>query len=193
MSIDILTNNKPQSVWDQIVPIITEKNITRAWFSDEIMEPSEYNEICYRLKTASPAEEFILHINTPGGIIDSALMVIDAIKNSKAKVTAEISGTVASAGTILTLACDDVTVADHTTFMIHNYSGGMAGKGHEMKARQEFVDAQLNESFKVFYKGFLTETEMEDVIDGKDLWMGKDEVLSRIAGTFHTEAAEETS
>ena len=180
------------SPWGDYVPIVTEKNHTRAYITDQIDEPSLYNELCYKLKTASQAEVFTLYINTPGGIIDSAVMLIDAIKTSKAKVTAEISGTVASAGTIITLACDAVNVADHTSFMIHNYSGGMVGKGHEMKARQEFVDASLNASFKVFYKDFLTEDEMEDVIDGKDMWMGKDEVLARLKGTFHTKGVEAT-
>lgn len=54
-----------------------------------------------------------------------------------------------------------------------------------MRAHQEFVDKNLNESFKVFYKNFLTEDEMEDVIDGKDLWMNKYEVEARLKGTFH--------
>jgi hypothetical protein len=63
--------------------------------------------------------------------------------------------------------------------MIHNYSGGMAGKGHEMKARQKFTDEHLNEAFKSFYKGFLSETEMTSVIDGTDLWMGTNEVRER--------------
>lgn len=113
--------------WSNYCPIISDKNTTTAYLTDQIAEPSDYNELCFKLKSASPAEVFILIINTPGGIIDSALMIIDAIKNSKAKVIAQISGTVASAGTIITLACDEVIVADHTTFMIHNYSGGMVG------------------------------------------------------------------
>lgn len=188
-----ITSTDPETIWEQNVPIITEKNITRAWLTDEILEPRAYNELCYKLKTASPAEQFVLYINTPGGLIDAATMVVDAITTSKAKVTAEISGTVASAGTIITLACDSVEVADHTAFMIHNYSGGMVGKGHEMKARQEFVDAALNASFKVFYKDFLSEEEMDDVIDGKDLWMGKDEVVARLKGTFHGKESGDTS
>ncbi len=48
-----------------------------------------------------------------------------------------------------------------------------------MKARQEFVDNSLNIAFTSFYTGFLTDVEMKHVIDGKDMWMGKDEVLQR--------------
>lgn len=179
------------SIWDSYCPIISDKNTTTAYLTDQIAEPSDYNELCFKLKSASPAEVFTLIINTPGGIIDSALMIIDAIKNSKAKVIAQISGTVASAGTIITLACDEVIVADHTTFMIHNYSSsGGHGKGHELKAMQEFVDKNLNASFRVFYKNFLTEKEIENVIDGKDLWMDKAEVEARLKGTFHKGACK---
>ena len=48
-----------------------------------------------------------------------------------------------------------------------------------MKARQEFMDSSLNDAFKAFYLGFLTEEEMASVIDGKDMWIGKDEVITR--------------
>ena len=171
--------------WSNYCPIISEKNHITVYLTDSIAEPNYYNELCYKLKSASQAKVFTLVLNTPGGYIDAAVMIVDAIKSSKAKVIAQISGTVASAGTIITLACDEVQIADHTAFMIHNYSGGVAGKGHEMKAHQEFVDKNLNESFKVFYKNFLTEDEMEDVIDGKDLWMNKYEVEARLKGTFH--------
>ncbi len=185
MDLDKLLGGSKSSVWDDYVPIISEKNHTKVFLADAIEEPANYNELCYKLKTASPAEVFTLYINTPGGLISSATMVIDAIKTSKAKVIAEISGTVASAGTIITLACDEVIVADHTEFMIHNYSAGIQGKGHEMKARQEFMDKSLNQAFKTFYAGFLSDDEMEAVIDGKDLWMGKDEVVSRLKGNWN--------
>lgn len=191
MNIEKLLNPSSNDVWSNYVPIISDKNHTTAYITNTIEEPSEYNELCFRLKSASPAEIFTLVINTPGGILDSALMLVDAIKTSKAKVIAQISGTVASAGTIITLACDDVEVAPHTAFMIHNYSSsGGHGKGHEIKAMQAFVDANLNASFTSLYGGFLTPKEIRDVIDGKDIWMGQEEVLSRWAGKLETNTTE---
>ena len=195
MNIEKLLNPSSNDVWSNYVPIISDKNHTTAYLTNTIEEPSEYNELCFRLKSASPAEIFTLVINTPGGILDSALMLVDAIKTSKAKVIAQISGTVASAGTIITLACDDVEVAPHTAFMIHNYSGGLVGKGHELKAHQEFVDANLNNSFTDLYKGFLTPSEIKKVIDGKDYWMNRDEVLERLSArsTTTVDASVETT
>jgi len=171
----------PTRIWDLAVPIVIDKderNI-KIYIRDTIDEPYNYNEMCYLLATAREGTVVDLYLNTPGGIIDTAFMLADAIKASKAKVVGHLAGTVASAGTIIAMVCDEIEVAPHLSFMIHNYSGGMQGKGNELKARQQFVDAQLNDAFKTFYSGFLTEDEMDRVIEGTDLWMGTDEVAER--------------
>ena len=180
MNIDDIFATPKTTVFDNYVPMITNKHTTTVYLTDVIEAPPLYNELCYKLDNASPAEEFFIYINTPGGILDAAIMTVNSIKNTAANTTARLSGTVASAGTIIALACKNVEVADHTAFMIHNYSGGLFGKGHELKAHQEFVDANLNKSFSSFYEGFLTPAEIKRVIDGKDYWMNKDEVLSRL-------------
>lgn len=168
-------------IWDLPVPIVVDedKKVIDIYLAGAIEEPFLYNEMCYRLLNADEDHTINLYINTPGGIIDSAFMIADAIKRSKAKVVAQLSGTVASAGTIITMVCDDVVITSHLSFMIHNYSGGMAGKGHEMKARQKFTDEHLNKAFKDFYQGFLSDKEMDKVIEGTDMWMGSDEVTER--------------
>jgi len=50
---------------------------------------------------------------------------------------------------------------------------------HELKARQNFVDKQLNKAFESFYLGFLAKEEMTQVIDGTDFWMGAEEIQER--------------
>ena len=169
------------TIWDNYVPIKTKKKskFTDVYLTDSIEGPDAYNELCNLLHNASKDEVFTLHLNTPGGIIDGALAILDAIEHTKAKVIGAVTGTVASAGTIIALSCHELRVAKYSSFMIHNYSSGMSGKGHEMKAYQTFVDAELNKTFRDIYKDFLTSTEMDDVIDGKDMWMGRDEVLKR--------------
>lgn len=170
-------------IWELEVPIVNDvenKNI-KVYLTGAIDEPHNYNEMCYLLGAADTDTRVDIYLNTPGGIIDSAFMIANSILNSNALVVAHLSGTVASAGTLISMACDEVLPTPHLSFMIHNYSGGMAGKGHEMKARQKFTDDHLNEAFKSFYSGFLTDEEMERVIEGTDLWMGTEEVIERWA------------
>lgn len=182
MNLEDLFTAPKHSIWDNAVPIITtDSGDVTAYISDQIDEAFTYNELCYRLKHAPAEATVTLHLNTPGGYLHSAMMLVDAIKNAKAKTVAYLTGTVASAGTIIALSCDELIVSDHLSFMIHNYSGGISGKGHEMKAQQEFSDKNLNSAFNDFYAGFLTPEEMSNIIDGKDMWLTSEETRVRWA------------
>lgn len=174
-------------IWELDVPVLVnaEEKRLEAYLTDSIGPPALYNELCHHLKEADAEWDVVLHINTGGGILDSAFMIRDAITKSKAAVVAHLTGTVASAGTIIALSCDELEVSDHLSFMIHNYSGGMQGKGHEMKARQKFSDDQLEAAFIDVYAGFLSDDERERVIEGTDLWMGEDEVEERWSNRRH--------
>lgn len=182
MNLEDLFTAPKHSIWDNAVPIITtDSGDVTAYISNQIDEAFTYNELCYRLKHAPAEATVTLHLNTPGGYLHSAMMLVDAIKNAKAKTVAYLTGTVASAGTIIALSCDELIVSDHLSFMIHNYSGGISGKGHEMKAQQEFSDKNLNSAFNGFYAGFLTPEEMSNIIDGKDMWLTSEETRVRWA------------
>lgn len=180
LPMDIFNQRKP-SVWEKEVPILESKNSIDIYLLDEIKEPFTYNEMCHIIRKASEHDTVNLYINTPGGILDAAFMIIKAIEDSEATIIGHLSGTVASAGTMIALACDQLIVGQ-VGFMIHNYSGGVQGKGHEIKARQNFMERSLRETFEVFYAGFITEEEMNDIINhGNDLWLSKTEVEERWA------------
>lgn len=170
---------KERYIWSREIPIAVKDNAIDVFMNTCIQEPEVYNELCYKLITAKSSDTFYMWLNTPGGVIDSAFMITDAMEKSKARIIGKLSGTVASAGTLITLACDEIEVADHTSFMIHNYSTGMQGKGHELKAYQTFTDRELNSAFSDIYKKFLSKDEIAEVIDGKDMWLNKAEVIGR--------------
>ena len=166
-------------IWDLYVPYVKSTDQLDVYLNTGIDEPSCYSEVCYILSTLTEDETVYFHINTPGGILDSAFQLVDAIKGCRATTIAKLTGTVASAGTIIALSCDKLIVAEHTSFMIHNYSAGAYGKGNELKARQEHIDKSTNYAFKEFYSGFLTDKEVKEVINGKDIWLTADEVRMR--------------
>lgn len=170
---------KATDVWDDPVPIIKDGNQITAYISDEIGAPFTYDKLCYTLETATADDVVTLHLNTGGGYIDSAFKLIASIKRSKAPVVARLTGTVASAGTIIALSCDDLEVEDFVAFMIHNYSGGAGGKGHEIIDYVNFSDKNITATFKKLYAGFLTPRELTAVVKGKDMWMGTEEVQKR--------------
>lgn len=167
------------SMWDKHVPIKQNGNVCNAYLAGDVDEPHNYNELCSILEDAKKGDVVILHINTGGGYIDSAFKIISSIKRSKAKVIARLTGTVASAGTIIALSCDDVEVEDFTHFMIHNYSTGTRGKGHEVMEYINFNDRALKKTFTKIYSGFLKPTEIKAVIDGRDMWLEAEDVRKR--------------
>lgn len=127
---ELRANRPRRSVFDDFVPIIAENSTTEVFLSDSVEDPSNYDEFCYKLSKATVNDTFIVHLNTPGGIIDSAKMIYNAMVNSKAHVVVKCTGTVASAGTIISMAADELILAPYTAFMIHNYSGGVSGYNH---------------------------------------------------------------
>ena len=122
-----LANNTPTTEWEKYVPILTNKNTVHVYLTDGIDEPSLYNELCHALYTADESDTFYFHINTPGGMLDTSFMLLDAMKNSKAHIIGHLTGTVASAGTIIALTCDELICSDDLSWMSHYYSSMIGG------------------------------------------------------------------
>ena len=169
------------NVFDNYVPIVQSKDgrTVHVYLTNNIDIPERYNELCFLLSLAQRGDVFHIHINNHGGYIASANMIYYAMINSKAKIIGHLAGDVASAATVLTMACDDIKVAPYTQFMIHNYSGGVQGKGKEAKDQMDFVNNEINESFRDYYLGFLTEEEIADVIEDHDIWLNSHQVMER--------------
>lgn len=181
MELELLFQEEKKDItseWDKVVPIIGRGKIITAYLMGEVYETEEYNELCYTLENTQ-AEEVRLVMNNGGGLMHSMLTLRDSISKSKAIVTAVLSGTVASAATMITLACDKIEVAPYTSWLTHYYSGGTIGKGNEIKAKHDFDEVEIPKMFKEIHKGFLTDYEIERVIDGKDIWLNAEEVIEK--------------
>ena len=170
---------KTESIWEDHVPIAKNGREIDVYIMTEIVNPIEYSELCHLLRNANSKEVIRIHVNTPGGRLDSATMIIDAITESDAYIIGVLSGSVASAGTMIALACDELECSSYLEFMIHYFSGGTGGKGNEIKAHSNFIDKHMPMVFKKMYAGFLSDKEIEDMIEGKDVWLNGDEVLER--------------
>ena len=167
------SSKKTESIWENHIPIARNGREIDVYITAEIVNPIDL------LRNANSKEIVRLHINTPGGRLDSATMIIDAIAASDAYVIGVLSGNVSSAGTMIALACDELECSSYLEFMIHYFSGGTGGKGNEIKAHSNFIDKHMPMIFKKMYAGFLTNKEIEDMIEGKDIWLNGDEVLER--------------
>lgn len=172
--------SKPQKVWDDIVPILETDHSLTIYLTDGIGAPAEYNEMCYRLRTTDKPVTIIL--NTPGGSAHTAFMIVDAMQQCSQPIHGVVTGSVASAGTIITMACNTLEVAPYSEFMIHNYSHGTSGTGAQVKDYVDFTDREFSKAVTELYAGFLSEAEMKKISrDDKELWFNREEVLERWA------------
>ena len=75
-------------------------------------------DVLKQIEQISEGDDVILNIASYGGEILSAIAIIDALK--KYHTTAEVLGFACSAAAILALSCENVSMSEHASLMIHS-------------------------------------------------------------------------
>jgi ATP-dependent protease ClpP protease subunit len=143
---------------------------------------------------AGAGERDVIHIDivTPGGSVDTAHMLCRAIARTAAHTVAYIGPTCASAGTAIALACEEWEIDDMSSFMIHTGSYGTYGMAPHVKSCVDHHDKMIQRFVRLTYTGFLTEQEIERVIDGREVYFEGEELAQRlIAFSQYREALRE--
>lgn len=157
--------------------------VYKVYLLNEIKDPSNYVDLM-SLLTDSETHYVEFYINTLGGVSDTAEMLYHAIVNSDVATTAYLSGTVASAGTIIGLACDNVYINDTTVFMVHDQEmDSLSGKASDLLAYQTFMSKRNKEFFNTVYKSVLSSKEIGRVLNGEQLWFTGKEINERLKQT----------
>lgn len=159
------------------------------YITDVITGPDEYTNVFETLLEARDDETIRFILSTPGGRLDTINKIRGLAQLTEAHTVAVV-GDVASAGTILALSFDDIIVLPNIEFFIHNYSGGVGGKGHELYAHAAFLQKEMPKIFEDFYKDFLTPTEILEVLSGQDIYLNADEVNERWQNVMRVREAE---
>jgi ATP-dependent Clp endopeptidase proteolytic subunit ClpP len=97
-----------------------------------------------------------LHLSSQGGYIYNALSVVDAIKRSRVPIYSVIEGSVASAGTFISMVCKKRFICPNAFMMIHQLSGGVGGKMGEIS--DEFTN--LKELMEVIKRLYTEHTQL---------------------------------
>lgn len=145
-----------------------------------IGEPIDYVDMMHTITTAEASDIIYIHLNTPGGQLDTGVQMINAMKNSQAKIVTVLDGVAQSLGTLIFLSGDEMIVNDDCMMMFHNYNAGFAGKGNELSAQIDATTKWFAQIGKHVYIPFLSEAEFDRIIRGEDLWMQSHEIRKRI-------------
>ena len=148
---------------------------------EDIKEPSYYRNLIEVLNNATEQDLVVLNINSGGGMLDSAISIIDALRNTRANTLAWISGSAYSAAGLIALSCQNVEVGEFATLMCHNSQYGLGGYTTDIKDRALFEHKMTSKIMQSVYRFFLSPEEIESVLMNKTLWMDADEIAERLS------------
>lgn len=149
------------------------------YLDEDIKEPKYYRKIIHNMNTAQPNDTFRLWINTNGGLVDGALAIIEAMNTCQAEIVTIATGRVYSCGSIIALNSKKLAIQPTSRWMLHSASYGNGGKMHEVRDFFNYNNTELETLLRSTYKGFLSEKELNDLIQGKDFWFTSEEATKR--------------
>ena len=150
------------------------------WMIDAIEESKKYIDFLDAIQSAQSNDTINIHLNCPGGYVDTAFIIYDALVNTQATVNIYGEGMIASAATFIMLAGDEIYLTPHAYVMCHNCTYGDYGKFNEIKTKQSWFEKWWPKTVKDVYKGFLLEHEIDELLEDKDFWFDADEATKRI-------------
>ncbi|QDP60463.1 MAG: putative capsid assembly protease C [Prokaryotic dsDNA virus sp.] len=162
------------------------------YYLDYLLEDFDMaRPLCTLLRGAEEHDTVIIRINSGGGRFDIAAQIMNAIRECKGGVVGVIEQECASAATMIFLTCNQWQVQPYGEMMIHNASYGTMGKSHEVASRVKHTESMFREVVKEVYEGFLTEEEIELVLEGKDYHFTQKEILDRLDTVIEVRTKEQ--
>lgn len=165
-------------------------NYYEFYLSGSITAPEDYVEWFNIIRNATSNDVVKIYINSRGGDADTAIQFMRVLGETDAHVICSIEGSCMSAATMVFLCAQEFEITPHSLFMVHNYSGGIFGKGAEIYDQAVFERKWSMEFMQHIYKDFLTNNEITSLLDGKDMWMTSSEVMGRCQAMAKARAAE---
>ena len=150
------------------------------YLTGPIGRAEEYTSWFNVIRHAGENDIIMLYINSPGGDMFTAIQFLSVLKETEATVVVKVEGACMSAATMIMLGGDKFMLDEHCMFMYHNYSGGTIGKGGEMYDNITYERKWSKKFMHDIYKDFLNKSEIDKMLDGKDLWLTSDEVADRL-------------
>ena len=93
-----------------------------------------------------------VQINSPGGDMFEGIAIYNLLREHPAKVTVDVMGLAASAGSIVAMAGDSVRMGLGSFLMVHNAWGLVIGNRHELEQAAQLL-AQFDAAIADIYQG----------------------------------------
>ena len=121
-----------------------------------------------------------LHITTRGGDLLAGFFAFDKIRNSKVPIHTIIEGSVASAGSIMSIAGKRRYITKNSHVLIHQLRTGMFGTYEDLKDEKKNCSNFMNRLINLYYEncnGKMNKTRIREILK-RDLFWDSTEALS---------------
>lgn len=147
---------------------------------DEVMtDVRQFSGAIQALRNASENDDVEINLQSCGGSVDAGDAFIHALRKCVAPIHIIATGNVSSMATFVLLEADSFELSEGFSALIH--CGGVrdGGTTNEFRASAMFHLDSMERLMRRGYYGFLTEQEITDVINGKDMWLNAEQWVER--------------
>lgn len=174
-------NIEEENTRDYIIVGREERNVYTVFLDGDILPPSHYREAVHLLKVASPLDSVVFRISSSGGDLSSGVLLANAIRDTEAETLAIVDTYACSAASLIPMVTDDVVMMGHSFMMIHSAVYGTFDDVQKVQSYIAFQDERLYALMNDYYKGFLSDKEIDDVVyHSKEIWLTDEDVMKRL-------------
>lgn len=140
--------------------------------STNIVFSFQYEKLFAQLRNLpANCQQVNLFLANYGGYLQGLVPLYNAFRYCSVPVNVIVTGECYSAGAMLALCGDSLTMFPNTMLMFHNSSGGEFGKGKELFDAVMHSNKHTRELFKNMLSPFLTKEEIDDIANDKDVYV----------------------
>lgn len=178
------TNSEYQSqnIYPSIFAVPSQGMTYTVNINQEFGDCHTFDEVISLLNVATPDDLVIFNINSCGGQLFSLIALKNAIKMSMCQIEMRLLGEASSAASALFLTdADRYIVGENSMMMIHNMICGTGYSDTYKIIDRAKYNEKMNDRFvKETYKDFLTDKEIESVLNGKEIYLEDFEIEQRL-------------
>ncbi len=157
------------------VPIVKSATVYLSTFDES---KTQVANLLNDLRVFKPDDRITMIFNSPGGLVSEGRAIINAVTATGADIQTELLSEASSMAAVMFCIGDRRIVYENSSLMFHNFSGGVGGKGHEMKDHLKHIIKNIELFFRSYIIG-LSDKEIQQMVDGKEFWFGAKKMCER--------------
>lgn len=143
----------------------------RIEIDDQIDSISQFSTAIQVLQSAKEDDDVEIHLQCNGGNVDACGAFLHAMRKCEAPIHVVATGGCHSAATHILLQAHSFELSDNFNSLIHCGGTGSVGALNEYNAKTAFDRNFISNMYRDIYVGFLSETEIENMLLGQDIWL----------------------